>query len=144
MHHLRSYSICVIVAAEKKNNKTAAVSLAHPSVPFHIAGLTPPFDLESGATNTQTQDKHMLSDRMRLYHTGKHFSGGKLKKCLVSCTLFIKPTGKVNGEIWGFFGDVILFLAGPVWEFSSCFLDTSSDQRVFFFVWCPRTIFWLV
>lgn len=57
--------------------------------------------------------------------------------------LYIKPTGKANREIWVFFGDVIFFLDGSVWEFSSYFLDTSSNQS-FFFVYCPRTIFWLV
>lgn len=50
--------------------------------------------------------------------------------------LFIKPTGKAR-EMWVFFGDVIFFLGGPVWEFSWYFLDTSSNQRL-------RTIFWLV
>lgn len=54
--------------------------------------------------------------------------------------LFIKLTSKANREIWVSFGDVIFFLAGPVWEFSSYFLDTSFNQRIFFVLKKPRNV----
>lgn len=35
------------------------VSLAHPNVPFHINGFTPPFDLESGVTNVHQNTRYL-------------------------------------------------------------------------------------
>lgn len=132
----------------KSSNKTwkpkLVVSLAN-QCSFHISGFYS--FIWPGIRWNKCTPKHKVADRMRLFHPGKNFSGGKVEEytemlgpfIAVPVKLLIKPTGNhcqgagcTRTEKWPFFlvTKILKCEVGVFPKTQKCFTSPPLGQRL--------------